>query len=152
MLIRELLVCVFGLMFGAAAAAGAFALVTGIGVVSRMAGKTATAKHVFMYENSLIAGAIIGNVFSAMEMISLSALLAGAWVSVAIKMGILVLAGIAAGCFIGCLATALAEVLQVFPLLFRRAGLKEGLNISMLFFAAGKVVGALYGFLFVKQV
>lgn len=141
MLVRELIVGICGLLFGAAAAAGAFALVTGIGVVPRMAGKTATAAHISLYENMLVAGAVLGNIFSAFYLMDFPV---GAW--------ILVAAGIGAGCFIGCLATALAEVLQVFPILFRRAGLKEGLNIGMIFFAVGKVAGALYAFAFLKQI
>lgn len=141
MLLREIIVCASGLLFGTAAAAGAFALVTSIGVVPRMAGKTATAAHISLYENILIAGAIMGNIFSAFELVGFPV---GAW--------ILVMAGVGTGFFIGSFATALAEVLQVFPILFRRVGLKEGLNIGILFFAAGKVMGAWYAFAFLKQI
>ncbi len=141
MMVRELVVGVLGLLFGAAAAAGAFALVTGIGVVPRMAGKSATAAHISLYENVLIWGAVLGNIYSVL---SFEGFPVGWW--------ILVVAGIGAGCFVGSLATALAEVLQVFPILFRRAGLKEGLNMGMLIFAVGKVAGALYAFAFTKQI
>lgn len=150
MWIRELFACVCGILFGASAAAGAFALITGIGVVPRMAGKTATASHISMYETALILGATIGNLLSVFTMIALP--ITNGMFLVGLKILFLLVAGIGAGCFVGCLATALAEVLQVFPVLFRRAGLKEGLNISMLFFAAGKVIGALYAFMFVKQI
>lgn len=155
MWIREVFVCACGVFFGAAAAAGAFALITGIGVVPRMAGKTATAKNIVRYENALIAGAVLGNIYGVLCMDSLHRTglpFTGIRGFDVVQTLLLVLTGIGAGCFVGCLATALAEVLQVFPLLFRRAGLKEGLNVSMLFFAAGKVIGALYGFLFLKQI
>ena len=105
---------------------------------------------VILYEMALIFGATIGNLLSVFTMVVLP--VTNGMFLVGLKTLFLLVAGIGAGCFIGCLATALAEVLQVFPVLFRRAGLKEGLNISMLFFAAGKVIGALYAFMFVKQI
>ena len=49
-------------------------------------------------------------------------------------------------CILGCLAVALAEVLNVFPVLFRRANLKNGLGFLITAFAAGKTVGGLVYF------
>lgn len=54
--------------------------------------------------------------------------------------------GLAAGVFSGCLSVALAEVLNVFPVLFRRMGIKTGLEILITFFAFGKVAGGLVYF------
>ena len=44
----------------------------------------------------------------------------------------------------GCLAIALAEILNTFPIMFRRFGIKEGLSWIMLFMALGKMAGAFY--------
>ena len=54
---------------------------------------------------------------------------------------------ISAGIFVGSIAVALAEILNTFPITFRRMGLKVGLFWVMLAMAAGKVAGSLYYFL-----
>ena len=41
----------------------------------------------------------------------------------------------------------MAEILNTFPIMFRRSGLKEGLSWIMLVMALGKTAGALYYFL-----
>ena len=52
--------------------------------------------------------------------------------------------GLSAGIFTGCLAVALAEILNTFPIMFRRFGIKEGLTWIMFSMALGKMAGALY--------
>lgn len=135
MWIDIVILILLGLVCGAATAAGYFALISSIGIIPRMAGKSSTAIHVMAYENMLILGGTFGTVVSLIEGIMLPV---GGW--------LLVVYGILAGSFVGCLAAALAEVLQVWPVLFRRLGLKKGLNIGMFFFAIGKMAGALYFF------
>lgn len=58
--------------------------------------------------------------------------------------------GLSAGMFVGCIAVALAEILNTFPILFRRAKLKVGLQWVMWTMAVGKTCGALY--YFVKKI
>lgn len=55
--------------------------------------------------------------------------------------------GLSAGIFVGCIAVALAEILNTFPIMFRRIGLKTGLPWVMLFMALGKSAGAFYYFM-----
>lgn len=136
MLIKELILAVLGLICGIATSAGAFALITSVGVVPRLAGKSSTAIHVIAYENAIITGGITGNVLSVFFNIPLPA---GTW--------LLAVSGIFSGVFVGCLAAALAEVLQVWPVIFRRSSLKYGLNAGMFCFAMGKLAGSLYFFL-----
>ena len=52
--------------------------------------------------------------------------------------------GLSAGIFTGCLSVALAEILNTFPIMFRRLGIKEGLSWILFFMALGKAAGALY--------
>ena len=54
--------------------------------------------------------------------------------------------GLSAGMFVGCIAVALAEILNTFPILFRRAKLKVGLPWVMWTMAVGKTCGAFYYF------
>lgn len=132
----NLILAFLGLIFGIAVAAGVFALIAGLGLVPRLAGKTSSAAYIVPLENALIAGGIFGTVISVFTEIPLSL---GTW--------FLVLYGLFAGIFAGCLSVALAEVLNVFPILFRRVGLKEGLGLGILFFALGKMAGGFYFFL-----
>ena len=57
---------------------------------------------------------------------------------------VIIVFGLSAGIFTGCLAVALAEILNTFPIMFRRFGIKDGLSWIMLFMALGKMAGALY--------
>lgn len=125
-----------GLICGFSVAAGVFALIASLGLLPRFAGKTSSAAYCIQLENAVIAGGICGTVLSIFPGIPLRL---GIWFSV--------LSGVAAGMFTGCLSVALAEVLNVFPILFRRAKLKEGLGILILSFALGKMAGGLYYFI-----
>ena len=136
MWIKEIILAALGLICGAATAAGTFSLINSVGVVPRMSVKSSTAIHVTAYENAIIAGGITGNILSVFFDIPIRP---GMW--------ILAAGGIFAGIFVGCLAAALAEVLQVWPVIFRRIGLKKGLNAGMFCFAMGKLAGSLYFFL-----
>lgn len=131
----DLFLILIGLICGFSVAAGTFALIAGLGLVPRLAGKTSVASYVVPLENAVIYGGVFGAVIALFEQIPLRI---GCWFTV--------LYGLSAGVFIGCLAVALAEVLNVFPLMFRRAGIKQGLNLMVFFFALGKTAGALYYF------
>ena len=133
---NNIILIVVGLAAGFAAASGVFALVAGLGIVPRMAGKTSSAAYVPALENAIILGGIWGTVISIFPQIPLHF---GMWFAV--------MYGLFAGVFAGCLSVSLAEVLNVFPIMFRRANLKEGLSLIILFFALGKLAGGLYYFL-----
>lgn len=135
MWIREILAAVAGLICGTAAAAGAFALISSIGVIPRMAAKSSTSVHVTAYENAVICGGTVGNILTVLGMMRIP-----------VSVPILAVSGVLAGVFVGCLAAALAEVLQVWPLIFRRSRIKYGLQTGMFCFAMGKLAGALYYF------
>ena len=88
------------------------------------------------FENCIILGAVLGCVWSTfLEM------------SVPFGSTILVLYGLSAGIFVGCIAIALAEILDTFPILFRRAKVKQGMAWIILFLALGKTCGSFYYFL-----
>ena len=55
--------------------------------------------------------------------------------------------GLGAGVFTGCLAAALAEVVNMMPVLSERVSLKKGMTGIMTVFALGKLVGSLFGLL-----
>ena len=107
-----------------------------IGVIPRMIGKCNRAAETLHFENAVILGGICGN-------------LASVFLQIRIPFGpaLLCVYGISAGIFVGSIAVALAEILNTFPITFRRMGLKVGLFWVMLAMAAGKVAGSLYYFL-----
>ena len=136
MWIRYLFLFFSGLMAGSAIAAGTFAFIMIIGVVPRLLGKCHRASGIMGFENSIILGAIIGCVWSLFPSLTIpfGSVMLGAY-------------GFSAGIFVGCLAIALAEILDTFPILFRRFYIKRGLFWIILFLAVGKMCGSFYYFL-----
>ena len=134
----QIVLGILGLLFGIGVAAGVFALVASLGMVPRIAGKTSVAAYVPALENALIFGGILGCILAIFPQLPFQV---GLW--------FLVVYGLASGVFLGCLAVALAEVLNVFPVLFRRANLKNGLGFLITAFAAGKTVGGLVYFFWI---
>ena len=52
-----------------------------------------------------------------------------------------------AGIFVGCLALAIAEMLDSIPIFTRRIGFRHGLGIVVLFMALGKMAGSFIYFM-----
>lgn len=132
MWIKEIFLGFIGLASGTAVSAGVFSFIITVGVVPRIIGKSRTATDIVLYENAVILGGVFGNIFALFHI----QLNLGIW--------LVILFGLSAGIFVGCLAIALAEILNTFPIMFRRFGIKEGLSWIMLFMALGKMAGAFY--------
>lgn len=126
---------VVGLCGGLLVAGGLFAFLALVGVVTRLAAGTATAKFISFYEDMSLFGCVGGNLL----------FLYG--VSLPFGNAFLGLYGIGAGVFTGCLAAALAEVVNMMPVLSERINLKKGMTGIMTMFAFGKLVGSLFGLL-----
>lgn len=133
-MLSNLLLALIGISSGFAIAGGVFALITTIGVVPQMADTTHTAKYVTTYEMAVLGGGIFGVVLTVFP-ISLSL---PVWV-----MGII---GLCSGVFVGCLATALAEALNVTAIFTRRLRLHTGIEWIVLSMAIGKILGSLLYF------
>lgn len=141
MLIKHVLIALVTLACGIAVSAGTFAFLLVIGVVPRMIKKMNLADKVICLENMIVLGVLTGAVFSIIEW---EARLPVPW------LGHLLLAvyGLIAGIFVGCIAVALAEILNTFPIMFRRMYINRGLSYVMISMALGKMVGAFYYFFF----
>lgn len=135
--ISGILLLVIGIASGGLVAAGMFAFVTMIGVVSRMTAETKTVKNVMLYEDMVVLGAAVGNVLFFYS-ISLRAGMLGAVLQAFF--------GFFSGVYVGCLSIALAEMLNVVPIFAKRAKLKRGLTAFVLTFAFGKLAGAFIDF------
>ncbi len=124
-----------GLCGGLLVAGGLFAFLALVGVVTRLAAGTTTAKYLMFYEDMSLLGCVGGNLLYLYRFdMNLGNVFLGLY-------------GIGAGIFTGCLAAALAEVVNMMPVLSERVGLKKGMVGIMVLFAIGKAVGSLFGLL-----
>lgn len=136
MLIKQAALCFIGLCSGATVAAGVFAFITMLGIIPRLAARTNTADHIICYENAIILGGTLGNIWILFELpLHLSAVM-------------VMVFGIFSGIFVGCLYMALAETLRVLPIMVNRIQLKEGFSIIVAAIAIGKVVGTVFQYFF----
>lgn len=141
-LIRFSLLGFAGMSFGVLAAAGVFTVLVAVGLVPRFAGKTHTASYILVYEEFVIWGTICGMLFSIFEALHQISKLLLIHVAVAAEM----VFGFFTGCFVGCLALSIAEMLDSIPIFTRRIRMKWGIGICILFVALGKLVGAVIYF------
>ena len=132
---REIFLVIFGGASGFLVASGVFAFIAAIGIIPRMAWRTGTRQYVRFYEDVIVLGGILGTttMFVDYRLPSWGWLL----ISVALMEGI----------FVGVLAMALTEVLNVMPIMMRRARLTKGLQWIILAFALGKMCGSLLYYL-----
>lgn len=131
-----------GFSYGVMCSAGVFTVFLAVGLLPRFAGRTHTANHILLYEEMVIWGTILGNILSVFpEQIGPMLRRTG------ITLGVFqVLFGLFAGMFVGCLALAIAEMLDSIPIFARRVGLRHGIGCAILGVALGKGVGALWYF------
>lgn len=123
-----------GVCAGMGVAAGMFAFLLVICIVPRMIRKLRVSEHIMRYETIICLAGGLGSVFSVFDIWNLRA----GWLGHIF----LVLYGVGAGIFVGGMAVALAEILDTFPIMFRRLNIKEGLSIVLIAMAFGKGVGA----------
>lgn len=135
------------------AAGGVFTVLLSVGLIPRFAGKTHTNRKVFLYEETVVAGTIIGCILSVFEpfvmfgkeIVEQGILNAGIWEILGNIL--LVFYGTFAGMFVGCLALAIAEMLDSIPIFARRIGFRHGLGIAVTAMAFGKMCGSLIYFI-----
>ena len=149
-MLQWIFLAICGLSGGILVSAGVFTVLLAVGLVPRFAGKTHTASKIFLYEETVIWGTLFGNAVSVFEDVFAaegSRITGGgsAWADI-LQNGFLVVLGLFAGIFVGCLALAIAEMLDSIPIFTRRIGLRHGLGFMILATALGKLVGSLLYF------
>ena len=152
-MMRNFLLVLTGGSYGLLAAAGVFTVFVAVGLVPRFAGKTHTAEHVILYEEMVIFGTATGCVLSVFSRYcrfrawwqqrcpQYEAFLEMAGVFCQAVFGLF------AGMFVGCLALAIAEMLDSIPIFTRRISFRHGLGLVVTGMAAGKICGSLLYFL-----
>lgn len=134
--IEIVLVVIVGFAGGLAVGTGFVAFLVVLGVIPRLTQLTKTMKWIHAYEWSAVLGAVVGG------WMSLRSSVLGAskyW---------LVPLGLFSGMFIGMLAAALTEVLNVWPILAKRMGMADKIVLLLMAIVFGKVFGALFHWIY----
>ncbi len=151
---KYLLLTFVGLSFGALASSGVFTVLVAVGLVPRFAGKTHTSRYVLVYEEMVVLGTITGCIISTFpDYLQLGGYLRDTlpkWNVVwdVLGNGALLIGGVSCGMFVGCLALAIAEMLDSIPIFARRVSLRHGTGIVILSIAIGKLAGSVIYFLY----
>lgn len=141
MFLKSLFMIFVGLSSGIGVAAGTFAFLIVIRVIPRMIQKAKLEHKVIYIENIVFRGVMFGTILSLFSWKK-------KWLFELLGKTLLTIFGMSAGIFIGCLAVALAEILDTFPIFFRRIHLKDEFGEALLFvMALGKMLGSLFFFL-----
>jgi stage V sporulation protein AB len=129
--LKYFLAVMLGFGSGAVVSGAVFALIAIIGVVPRLAQKTLTKDYIWLYEEAIIFGGILGCVSGFVDF------------RIPAPRVVVMLVSFCIGIFYGCLAVSLAEVLDVIPILSRRTKLQSGMFFFILAIALGKLTGSL---------
>ena len=153
MILRKLFLLFLGCTYGFLSAAGVFTVLAAVGLVPRFAGRTHTANRVWIYEEMVIWGTLFGCFVSVFEEeCQIFEWLVGkapekAWLWHFAGSFLLSFMGLFAGMFVGCLALAIAEMLDSIPILARRIKFHGGIFFVIFSMALGKLAGALFYFM-----
>ena len=156
MFLKQIFLGIVGISFGMFAAGGVFTVLISVGLIPRFAGKMHVSRKVFVFESAVVFGTLIGGFLSVFERYGrigdfvIEKHLFGQenteTVWHVIGTAIVIIFGLFAGIFVGCLALAIAEMLNTIPIFSRRIGFRHGLGIAILAMALGKVVGSIIYF------
>lgn len=123
---------ILGLGAGFVVSGGVVAFISIIGVIPLMAYRTKTVHAMMWYENAIILGSILGSIFSMWHF------------KLPYVPILIVILLFAFGMFVGALIIALAEVLDVLPIINRRIKIRKGITFVVFALAFGKLVGSLF--------
>lgn len=133
MLIRHICYVLVAFIGGAAISSGYFAFISLIGVFPKLAEKVKGNRHYMLVECLLAYGAVAGNIVYIFN------------IRIPLAIPGLAFVTLLGGIFTGCLVGALAEVLNVFPIISRRFSIRRYIPYIIYMVAAGKLVGSVLG-------
>lgn len=140
MIVNSAILVIVGLSGGLVVGSGYVAFLAVLGVIPRLTQLTKTNKFIHVYELAIILGTVIIGWMSLRNTMLFQSKL---W---------LIPIGLFCGVFIGMLAAALTEVLNVFPILVKRIGFGEKILMLLMAIVLGKIAGSLFHWIyFVNQ-
>lgn len=125
-------VMLIGFAEGIAVGAGFVAFLSVLGLIPRLTQISKTRHLIRYYEWAIIVGAVIASWLSLRNPI------------LGLSKFLVIPIGLGAGVFIGMLAAALTEVLNVLPILTKRIGFIDKILILLMAIVLGKVFGSLF--------
>ena len=133
---RQILMALAGFSAGTAVAGGIFTLIVGMKIVPRFAQCTRTAHRIRGYENCIVWGGILGNIWNVFGL--------------GLPLGTpgLAIFGLVSGVYVGAWAMALADIVDAIPIFMRRISLKRGVGLLIAGLAFGRTLGGLLHFYF----
>lgn len=156
MFLKQMFLALIGGSAGLIVSAGVFTVLISVGLIPRFAGKMHVADKVFVLEEMVICGTLAGSFFSIYSRLAMIGTFVrehalfgveateGVWRLAGTLIQIIF--GLFAGIFVGCLALAIAEMLNTIPVFARRIGFRHGLGIAILSVAMGKLIGSIIYF------
>ncbi|MBS4203018.1 stage V sporulation protein AB [Lederbergia citrea] len=136
MVIKSVALIVIGLAGGLAVGSGFVAFLTVLGIIPRLTQLTKTGNMIRFYEWAVISGAVVA-VWIGLRDLSFHLF---TWIMVPI--------GLFCGTFVGMLAAALTEVLNVMPILSKRVGVDGKILMLLMAIVLGKICGSLFQWLY----
>lgn len=138
-MITKLIQTVLGFAGGIAVGAGYVAVLTMLGIIPRLIQISKSKRSIKLYTASVIIGTQIGTFLSFTTF------------TLTFPIFVLVGWGLFHGMFIGMVAAALTEVLNVYPIIAKRIGLSNYVLLLIMAIVFGKIVGSLFQWtIFVK--
>jgi stage V sporulation protein AB len=134
--IEVIAVIFIGFAGGLAVGTGFVAFLVVLGVIPRLTQLTKTMKWVRAYEWSAVLGAVVGGWMSLRSSVLY---VSKYW---------LIPMGLFSGVFVGMLAAALTEVLNVWPILAKRMGIADKIVMLLMAIVLGKVFGSLFHWIY----
>lgn len=129
---NSMLLALIGLSGGLIVGSGFVAFLTVLALIPRLVQITKCASHLIYFQWAVVFGALGSTLFT---LFCPPLYLASAW---------LIVPGLFMGIFVGLLAAALTEVLNVIPILAKRMYVYEYLALFILALALGKMAGSLF--------
>lgn len=130
-ILRSLALIILGFGAGVVVAGGVVAFISIIGVIPLMAYRSKTGFAMMWYENAIMIGSVLGSIFSMWQ------------IRLPYYPIVVIILLFAFGMFIGCLIIALAEVLDVLPIINRRIHIRKAITLIIVALAIGKLIGSL---------
>lgn len=134
-IIKTLLFILISFSGGVVISGAVFAFIAIIGIVPSIAYKTNTVRFIKLYEEFIIYGGIFVALNSIFDFY------------IPLPSIFIIYFGFSIGIFFGVLASSLAEVLDVIPIISRRLNVQKGVSWLMISIGVGKLIGSLLYFL-----
>jgi len=129
-------IIIVGFSNGIVVGSGIVALLTLLDIIPRLAQLTNTYEKIPLYEHIII---FTSSIIAFLSLLQIGVNIGAVWI---------VIIGFSMGIFIGMLASALAEVMNVIPVIVRRFDIENYIIYVVYALISGKVIGSLLQYLF----